>query len=73
MTNTILVLKDMYGDEIRVNVENIGTYKAHGFFTSLTTKSGELLNLHMTPEELDQMLTESFFMVKKYYEKSEKI
>jgi hypothetical protein len=65
MRNTFLVVKDIYKNSVRVNIDHIVSYKTNGPFTEVALLN-ETVNTEMTPEEIDQALTELYFMVKRY-------
>jgi hypothetical protein len=66
MSNTILVLKDVYGDEIRINIDQIQYYKQEGHFTTILLNcAANYINVQCSVEDLDRALSESYFMIKK--------
>lgn len=67
ITNSFIILKDSYGDDIRLAPDEIAYYKQEGHFTSIFLKSGGFLSFQITVGELDQALTETLFMIKKAY------
>jgi hypothetical protein len=66
MSNTIVVLKDVHGDELRLDLSWIGMYKPYGGFTYLQTKNGDVFHLENSVEELDKIFVESFYMLKRF-------
>lgn len=65
MTNTILILKDAYNEEIRVRADAISTYQSDGHLTHVTTVTGATFHVQNTESEIDNALTESYFMLKR--------
>ncbi len=67
MSNVFICLTSCYADQtsIRFNPNLITSYCSNGAFTQITTSSGEVFTVQQTPEEIDTLLTESYFMVKK--------
>jgi hypothetical protein len=63
MTNTFLILKDSYNREIRVRLDEISSYAAEGMFTTLNVR-GVNIDVQCSVEEMDRVMTESFFMLK---------
>lgn len=65
MSNTFLILKDVYGVDQRINTAQISTYYKSGHFVELTLTSGLAINVQISVEDLDKMFNECLFMVKK--------
>lgn len=64
MTNTILLLVDVYGIELRISADKISDYVAEGLFTNITV-AGKTIAVQNTAEEIDASLAESYFMIKR--------
>lgn len=63
MSNTILKLKTMDNEEIRIAASAIESYEAFGHWVKITTKTGTR-DIATTMEALDNALIESYFMLK---------
>ena len=69
ITNSFLILRDAYGDELRLSPDDISCYsrKENDYHTEVVLKNGRCLQLQITAEELDQALRENLYMIKKAY------
>lgn len=65
MNNIILILKSIYNEDIRIDVNSVETYQSNGTFSRVRTKSGETLDVLNTVQDLDKAFKENYYMVKK--------
>jgi len=65
MTNTILILNRNTTEQIRLVADDISQYESHGDGTRIQTKSGEDIVVEHSVDDIDNALTESFFMMKR--------
>jgi hypothetical protein len=63
MTNTFLILLDAHNDQVRVRADAISSYIGNGLFTTVHI-DGVNIDVQHTVEQIDQALTETYFMLK---------
>lgn len=63
MTNTILVLKDSNGKQVRIRADEISSYTEEGRFTTINVR-GVNYDVLNSVENIDLALKESYFMLK---------
>lgn len=64
MNKVFLIAKDIHGEEVRISAGDILSYANAGTFTSMTVGQ-DVYHLDMTCEQIDQILVECCFMVKR--------
>ncbi len=63
---TILLLKNIYGDMVRVFAEKITSYHANGEFTNIELDGrSDTLTVQNSVESVDAALVESYCMIKR--------
>lgn len=63
MSNSYLILRDIYNEKVRINVDHILHYSAVGAYTEFTLNTG-IVQVQVPIESIDQALIELHFMFK---------
>lgn len=65
MRNTFIKIADSYGAVVRINVDHISAYSSLGDDTIIYMNGSDPIVTQLPPEEIDQMMIELYFTVKK--------
>lgn len=63
--NTFILLTTAYGEESRINANLIESYTPNGGYTLVTLSSGQIITVKDNCEDIDKLLTETYFIVKR--------